>query len=69
MEPLMVTIEQLKSGAIRLEFGNPDQIAAIKREEERIRKKNEECESCEGRRCIECPECNGDGEIECPDCV
>lgn len=64
----MVTIEQLKSGAIRLEFGNPDQIAAIKREEERIRIKNEACKTCEGRQFVTCPECDGDGEIDCPDC-
>ena len=56
----IVTFEDLKSGRVRPEFGNPHHIAAIKIHEQR----QKECKRCSGNGVIDCPDCDGEGEIK-----
>ena len=67
----MVNFRDLKEGKVKLVFGDPEQIKAIK-EEEAINKLQEEeechCKTCEGKGSIECNECNGEGYVTCDDC-
>ena len=69
----MVTFRDLKEGKIKLVFGDPDQIEAIKIEEKRIKEGcgtdvGEDCPTCNGEGTIECEECNGEGVIVCNEC-
>lgn len=49
-------------------FGNPELIAAIRREEEREERQGliEKCQACDahGRKTVECSQCDGSGEEE-----
>lgn len=66
----MVTFRDLKEGKVKLVFGDPEQIKALKEEEERVKNGNptlDECTQCDGSGKIECEECNGEGFIDC-DC-
>ena len=58
----MVTFEDLKSGRVKPEFGNPEHLAAIKRH----LKSQEECKNCDGNGIIEieCSCCAGTGKIK-----
>lgn len=57
----MITFEDLKSGKVKPEFGNPEHIAAIKRHEQT----QDVCPECEGAGVIEmeCGCCNGKGKV------
>ena len=56
----MVTFEDLKSGRVRLEFGNLEHIRAIRKHQEQ----QELCSACEGEGVIShvCDQCDGTGK-------
>ena len=56
-----VTIEDLLSGRVRLEFGNSGQLTAIKEYEKRKEDELKRCSTCDGEGQIECPDCDGSG--------
>ena len=63
--------KDLKEGKVKLIFGDPEQIKAIKGEQMRIECEQEEechCKTCEGTGTIECDECGGEGYVTCDDC-
>lgn len=49
----------------KLEFGNREQIAWIKKQEE----KSKTCASCDGNKTIICNHCDGEGEVQCTNCL
>ena len=57
---------------MKLEFGNLEQIEALKKERLELEKKERECKKCEGEGVVvkECFYCDGTGEAEetCGDC-
>lgn len=52
----------------RLEFGNPEHIAHVKKLQDEAEKKKNQCISCSGLGTHVCQECDGDGVVECVDC-
>jgi len=59
-----VTIEELLSGKVRLEFGNEGQLTAIKNYEKRKEEEESCCDLCNGEGVIEvdCDQCDGTGK-------
>ena len=57
-----VSIEDLLSGKVRLEFGNAGQLCAIKHYEMKTERELTQCATCEGEGTIVCGICNGTGE-------
>ena len=67
----MVDFKDLKEGKVKLVFGDPEQIKAIKGEQMRIECEKEEecnCSTCNGTGTIECDVCGGEGYVTCDDC-
>lgn len=58
----MVTFEDLKSGKVRLEFGNIEQINAIRAHEKAIEDSKKRCPECDGEGMVVCLACDGTGE-------
>ena len=58
-----VTIQDLLSGKVRLEFGNQGQLTAIKTYEKQCEQEEKMCPDCEGEGMVECNACDGTGEI------
>ena len=59
-----VSITDLLSGRVRLEFGNAGQLTAIKNYEKRIEEAAKMCSICNGEGSIPCVACDGSGEIK-----
>lgn len=59
-----VSFQDLLSGRIRLEFGNKDQLTAIKIHQKMVECAEKRCNICDGDGVITCDACNGTGEIE-----
>lgn len=67
----MVEFNDLKTGKVKLVFGDPEQIKAIREEEKRTENMTEEechCKTCDGTGTVECGECQGEGYVTCDDC-
>jgi RecJ-like exonuclease len=67
----MVDFRDLKTGKVKLVFGDPEQIKAIKGEQMRLECEKEarnNCTTCDGSGTIECDECQGEGRIVCDEC-
>jgi len=58
----MAIFEDLRSGKVKLEFGNLEQISAIKRHLEMLEHAEKNCLRCDGEGMITCPVCYGSGE-------
>lgn len=58
----MITFEDLRSGRVKLEFGNLKQISAIKRHLKMLEEAEKNCFRCGGEGEIACPECGGSEE-------
>jgi len=65
---MRIKFEDLITNKVRLEFGNLEQLEAIKRHEKEIEKKAKACKTCRGYGDHECGKCEGSGEIKCEDC-
>lgn len=63
-ESNMVTFEDLKTGKVKLEFGNIEQIKVIRTHEKMVEYQKTMCVECggEGTITIECPRCDGSGK-------
>ena len=61
-----VTIQELLSGKVRLEFGNEGQLTAIKNYEAKKEAEQKCCDLCGGHGVIEvdCEQCDGTGGIQ-----
>lgn len=57
-----VSIQDLLSRRVRLEFGNLGQITAIRLYEQMTEDAKKRCETCEGEGTVVCGTCNGSGE-------
>ena len=63
-----MTYEDLVSGKVKLVFGDPEQLKAIKDYVKKQDKLEKQCKSCDGSGEVECSYCDGNGEMECEDC-
>lgn len=60
----MITFSDLKSGRVKLVFGNLEQIEAIKAYQKKIEERETNCHVCDGAGEITCPSCNGSGKFK-----
>lgn len=64
----MKLIEALKEKRVPLEFGNLEQIEAIRKEEARLEAKERACRECDGEAEVDCGHCEGSGRVQCSEC-
>lgn len=64
----MSLIEDMMTGKVKLVFGDPAQVMALKAYEREQEKLARRCGTCDGETEINCEECDGTGKICCQDC-
>ena len=57
-----ITFEDIRTGKIKLEFGNLEQLRVIRAYEKSLEFKDTACPECDGEGVITCPCCDGDGK-------
>jgi len=57
-----VSIQDLLSGKVRLEFGNAGQLKAIRMYEQQKESMEKMCPVCDGEGMVTCNDCEGTGE-------
>jgi hypothetical protein len=65
---MSLTIDVLRSGKVRLKFGDPEQISVLKDAERAQQKKENACGACDGDGEVECGHCEGFGTVDCDEC-
>jgi hypothetical protein len=59
---MSLTFEDLKTGKVRLIFGDMEQINCIRAYQKSLEDRDTFCSECDGEGVIMCPCCDGDGK-------